>query len=130
MINSGLFKINGHTYKAPSNLAPVISTLVDSGRNTNGTVVGQKVGRDIYKLNNLQWNMLSVAEWRDILAEFGDFYVEISFFAPDTASWKTLKMYPGDRTCEYPKGEMWYNDDGSPKVWFNCKANIIDIGEM
>lgn len=128
-ITTGLFKINGHTYKVPSNLAHIISTMVNSGRNANGEVVGQKIGRDQHKLNNLTWNMLSVEEWKNILSEFdSNFFSEVTFFNPQTATWETRTMYCGDRSCDYPKGGQWYNDDGSPKVWFNCKANLIDTG--
>lgn len=127
---SGLFRINGHAYKVPSNLSHIISTMVDSGRNTNGEVVGQKIGRDQHKLNNLTWNMLDVGEWAAILTDINDnFFSEVTFFNPQTADWTTLTMYFGDRSCDYPKGGQWYNADGSPKVWFNCKVNIIDVGK-
>lgn len=129
-VTGGIFKINGNIYPIPSNLSGVIATMVDASRNANGVMVGQKVGRDQYKLDNLQWNMLDVQTWKNILQEFSDFYATVTLFAPDTASWKTLKMYPGDRTQEYPKSGIYYNTDGSPTHWINCKVNIIDVGEV
>ena len=129
-VKGPIFKINGHIYPAPSNLTGVTATMVDASRNANGVMVGQKVGRDQYKLDNLQWNLLPVETWKDILHEFKDFFALVTFFAPDTASWKTLKMYPGDRTQEYVKAEMYYNADGTPTHWQNCKVNIIDVGEV
>lgn len=127
---SGLFRINGHAYKCPSNLSHIISTMVDSGRNTNGEVVGQKIGRDQHKLNNLTWNILAVDEWATILSEFDEkFFSEISFFNPQTAAFETRTMYCSDRSCDYPKGKQWYDEStNAPKVWFNCKVNLIDCG--
>lgn len=125
-----LFMINGHSYKVPSSLRGITSTLVDAGRNANGIMVGQKIGRDQYKLDSLQWNLLSVSEWSSILQEFdNNFICNVTFFNPATATWITRKMYCSDRSQDYPKGSIYYNSDGSPKIWLNCKVNVIDTGE-
>jgi len=52
----------------------MVATLVDSARNANGTVVGQKIGRDQYKLNALQWPWLTAEQWSIILRCFSGFY--------------------------------------------------------
>ena len=39
-------------------------------------------------------------------------------------TWKTLTMYPGDRTSE-----VYMTDkDGIPLYYVNCQVNIIDAG--
>lgn len=103
------------------------ATLVDSARNTNGTVVGQKLGRDQYKIDALEWPMLTATQWSAILKQFSsNFYANVTF--PDMVNnqWKTLKMYPGDRTAE----PYWLDEKtGLPVTYINCKVNIIDVGE-
>lgn len=48
--------INGTKFPQPRRGLELLSaTIVDSARNANGVVVGQKVGRDQQKLNNLFW---------------------------------------------------------------------------
>lgn len=56
--------VNGYDFPPPKRGAkPTVSTMVDAGRNANGTVVGQRVGRDQYKLDTLEWPWLTAAEW-------------------------------------------------------------------
>ena len=103
----------------------MVATLVDSARNVNGTVVGQKIGRDQYKLNTLVWPWLSAEQWSSILKLFDNFYVTVRFPDPVNNAWKTMKMYPGDRSAE----PYWIDDEGLPTYYTNCKVNIIDVGE-
>ena len=103
----------------------MVATLVDSARNVNGTVVGQKIGRDQYKLNSLVWPWLSAEQWSSILKLFDNFYVTVRFPDPVNNAWKTMKMYPGDRSAE----PYWIDDKGLPTYYTNCKVNIIDVGE-
>ena len=103
----------------------MVATLVDSARNANGVVVGQKIGRDQYKVNSLTWPWLTAAQWSQILQLFSGFYVTVRFPDPVTGGWKTLKMYPGDRSAE----PYWVDDDGLPTHYRNCRVNIIDVGE-
>lgn len=40
--------VNGYDFPPPKRGAkPTVSTMVDAGRNANGTVVGQRVGRSV-----------------------------------------------------------------------------------
>ena len=75
----------------------MVATIVDSARNANAVVVGQVVGREQQKINNLEWGYLTAAQWSAILKEFSRFYVTVSY--PDMVNnrWTTRKMYPGDR---------------------------------
>lgn len=103
----------------------MVATLVDSARNANGVVVGQKIGRDQYKINNLQWPWLTSTQWSQILTLFSGFYATVKFPDPVSGGWKTLRMYPGDRTAE----PYWVDDSGLPTHYRNCRVNIIDVGE-
>jgi len=124
------FKINGHSYKAPSNLGGLVATLVSEARNASGVFTGQRIGRDQHKLDNLCWNYLTADEWSEILNEFNDsFTFTLEFFDPVRKDFRTITAYPSDRTFDYPVGAHFYNDDGSPKCFFNCKVNFVDTGE-
>lgn len=118
--------VNG--YELPPSkrgISVIVTTIVDAGRNANGSVVGQRVGRDQYKIDGLEWPWLSAAEWEKILAILNNFFVNVTFIDPVTNSRKTIKMYPGDRTGE----PYWLDEDGKPTHYRNCKVNLIDIGE-
>ena len=119
-------KVNGVAFPMPGRHPTLkVATLVNSARNTAGTVVGQKIGRDQYKIDNLFWPHLKAEEWSRILKAFSNFYVDVQF--PDMVNndWIMLRMYPGDRTAE-----PWLIDDntGLPTDYINCKVNIIDVG--
>lgn len=123
----GLIRVNGVEIPYPARgLDIMVATIVDSARNANGAVVGQKIGRDQYKLNALQWLWLTAEEWARILSLFSGFYVMVEFPDPVSNSWRTLKMYPGDRSAE----PYWLDDvTGLPTHYRNCKVNLIDVGE-
>ena len=103
----------------------VVSTVVDSGRDANGAVVGQRVGRDQYKIDNLEWAWLTAEEWKKILSILDNFYVRVTFNDPVTNGRKTVRMYCGNRTAE----PYWVTADGKPTHYRNCKVNLIDTGE-
>lgn len=103
-----------------------VATLVDSARNADGVVVGQVIGRNQYKLDALEWPWLTAFQWSQILKAFDSFYVNVKFPDPVSGQWKTLKMYPGDRSGE----PYWVGEEGFPTHYRNCKVNIIDVGEV
>ena len=117
--------INEKEFPAPdvgTNL--IIATNVSDGKNANGEFVGQKVGRDQYKVENLQWKFLDAATWSAILKEFDSFIVTARI--PDMANnqFVTLRMYPGNRTAT----PIQFNKDGLPTMYRDCKVNLIDCG--
>ena len=118
--------INGYELPSPKRgVTVVVTTVVDAGRNANGAVVGQRVGRDQYKIDGLEWPWLAAGEWEKILSILTNFFVNVTFVDPVTNTRKTLKMYCGDRTGE----PYWLDDNGKPTHYRNCKVNLIDIGE-
>ena len=88
--------------------------------------MGQKVGRDQYKIDNLQWSVLTAAEWSLILKLFSAFRVTCTF--PDVVNNRfiTLEMYPGNRSAT----PILFDDEGMPTMYKNCKVNLIDCGEV
>ena len=103
----------------------VVTTAVDSGRDANGAVVGQRVGRDQYKIDGLEWAWLTAEQWSAIQTSMKDFFFYVTFKDPVGNGTKTVKMYCGDRTGE----PYWVDEDGNPTHYCNCKVNLIDTGE-
>ncbi len=118
--------INGHELPPPKRgVHPIVTTVVDAGRNANGAVVGQRVGRDQYKIDGLEWPWLTAKQWSEILSLLSSFFVDVTFIDPVTNRPKTIRMYCGDRTAE----PYWVNGIGHPTHYRNCKVNLIDTGE-
>lgn len=102
-----------------------VSTVVNSGRDANGAVVGQRIGRDQYKMDALEWSYLTAEQWHTILSLMSDFFFYVTFNDPVTNERKTVKMYCGNRTAE----PYWVDENGTPTHYINCKVNLIDCGE-
>ena len=118
--------VNGYDFPPPKRgVTPTVTTLVDAGRNANGTVVGQKIGRDQYKIDGLEFPWLSASEWSKMLSILDNFFVMVTFPDPVSNSKKTIKMYCGDRTAQ----PYWVDSNGNPTWYRNCKVNLIDVGE-
>ena len=125
--NTGNFlEINGQKVPCPGQgLEIVISTAVNAGRNANNEVVGEKVGRDVLKYNNLVWTWLTADEWFHILQLFSSFFVTAKIWDPAKNQFVKVKMYPGDRSAT-----VYWTDPktGKPLNFKDCKVNIIDCG--
>ena len=119
-------KINGHDLPYPKRgVGITVTTIVNAGRNANGVVVGQRIGRDQYKVDGLEWPWLSAAQWSYILSLMKDFYFYVTFPNPVTGQATTVKMYCGDRQGH----EYWVDANGKPLWYRDCKVNLIDTGE-
>ena len=118
--------INGYELPPPKRgVNVIVTTIVNSGRDANGAVVGQRVGRDQYKIDGLEWAWLSASQWNAILQAMSNFFFYVTFQDPVSGSPKTVKMYCGDRHGE----EYWIDANGHPLFYRNCKVNLIDTGE-
>ena len=118
-------KINGIPLPSPApNFEIIRSTVVDSGRNANGTVVGQVIGRKLWKLNNLQWNGIDEDTVDSIINLLEDFYVKVTFVGTDNQV-HTVTMYPSDITGQpvfFDKLKSQYH------LYRTLKFNLIDCG--
>lgn len=118
-----VLKINGVQMPAPDAGYEIQEmTNVDAGRNANGVVVGQKVGRNVWKLEGLQWTKLTPTEWKTIKNALAPFFVKVTFTADDNRQ-HTVTMYPGDRSSKPIKASnLTYT------AFRECKFNLIDCG--
>ena len=77
---AAFIKINGREYPCPRRgLNLMTATIVDSARNANAVVVGQVVGREQQKIDNLEWAYLTAEQWSSLLQEFRNFYVMVTY---------------------------------------------------
>lgn len=126
MALTSFLNVNGYDFPAPvDGFNYIISTTVNGGRNSNNAVVGQRVGRDIFKLNTLEWVNLDPAEWQMMLKALEPFYVPVTFEDYRTGKPITIVMYPGDRTGQPLKvNELTF----LVEKYKSCKFNLIDAG--
>lgn len=123
---TSFLNVNGVDFPCPkAGFNYIISTTVNSGRNANNAVVGQIVGRELFKLNSMEWVALDAETWQKMLAAVEDFFVPVTFEDYRTGEPITITMYPGDRTAE-----PLFVDPVTHKVikYRNCKFNLIDCG--
>lgn len=115
--------VNGVRFPCPApGMKITHSQTVDAGRNANSSVVGQLVGRKLWKISDLQWNALDAETWEEMKAAIAPFYVPVTFTGDDNKR-HTVTMYPSDTTSEplFLNGVLYKN-------YVNCKFNLIDCG--
>lgn len=126
MALSSFLNINGYDMPCPSvGFEYTISTVVNSGRNVNGAVIGQQIGRPLYKFNNLQWIGLNPEERQRILKAIEPFYVNVTFEDVVSGGVKTITMYTSDRRIK-----PLFVDKNTHKVTKDevLAFNLIDTG--
>ncbi len=120
-----IITINGRAFPAPDKGGKlIVTTNVSQGKNALGEFVGQKVGRDQYKFDSLQWKQLDAKTWSDMLKEFDKFVVIARIPDMVNNNWITIRMYPGNREGE----PIAFDADDLPIQYQNCKVNIVDCG--
>lgn len=122
-----LVTIGNFEVPAPSTYAATTATLVDSGRNVQGYVIGAVVRNDIAKIE-MSWNFISAADWAALLSQFspargGAFYNNVTFFCQDTNAWETRQMYVSDRTANM----YLRNPDGSVKGYTGASLSLVEV---
>lgn len=126
MALTSFLNVNGYDFPCPRvGFNYIISTTVNAGRNSNNAAIGQRVGRDLYKLGPLEWVGLKPKEWQMMLKALEPFYVPVTFEDYRTGQPITITMYPGDRT-----GQPLFVDKLTHHVtkYGTCKFNLIDAG--
>lgn len=115
--------INGVKFPCPKDGMQIIhSQTVDAGRNANNAVVGQLVGRKLWKISNLEWVGLDADTWAKMKEALEPFYVSVTFTGDDNQR-HTVTMYPSDTT-----GQPLFLDGIFYKNYRTCKFNLIDAG--
>ena len=127
MALSSFLNVNGYDFPPPRRgFSWTISTTVDAGRNVNNAVIGERVGRDLYKLDNMEWVGLSPKQREMILKAIESFYVPVTFEDMKNPGHPiTIIMYPGDRS-----GSPLFVDRLTHMVLQDetLKFNLIDAG--
>lgn len=119
--------INGKEFPAPDVGGKfTVLTNVSNGKNAQGEFIGQRVGRDQYKVDSLQWSRLRADVWASMLQEFRNFVVIARIPDMVNDNWITLEMYPGNRSAT----PIVFDEDGLPTWYKDCKVNIIDCGVL
>lgn len=119
-----LVSVNGVDLPEPSSYSATTSTIVDSGRNVQGKVVGSVVRHDVAKVA-LKWNYLTAKQWASVIGPFTrNFYCTVRFYNQATASYSTRQMYVSDRTAG-----MWRRapNTGNVMGWTDCSLSLIEV---
>lgn len=120
---SNLIIVNGVALPTPCRDLEIIrSQAVDSARNASGAVVGQKVGRKMWKINNLHWTGLNQQQWNLIQNALEPFFVDVTFTGDDGQR-HTITMYHGDTNAK-----PYHVTGVSYDFYENCSFNLIDCG--
>lgn len=127
MALSSFLNVNGYDFPPPRRgFSWTISTTVNAGRNANNAVVGDRVGRDLYKLDNMEWVGLTPKQREMMLKAIEPFYVPVTFEDMKKPGHPiTIIMYPGDRS-----GSPLFVDRLTHMVLQDetLKFNLIDTG--
>ena len=119
-----LVSVAGIPLPEPSDYSANTSTIVDSGRNVQGYVIGSVVRHDVAKVE-LGWRYLTAQQWANVLSLFSNnFYNDVTFFNQTTAQYTTRQMYVSDRTAG-----MWRRHPVSGEVlgWTDCKLSLVEV---
>lgn len=119
-----LVTIGGHELPEPSSYNAITSTIVDSGRNVEGKVVGSIVRHDVAKIE-LSWNYLTAEQWASILSLFtNSFYNDVRFMNQATNHFDVRPMYVSDRNAG-----MWrrHPQTGAIMGYTNCSLSLVEV---
>lgn len=122
-----LVSIGSFAFPEPSTYSATTSTVVDSGRNVQGYVIGAVIRDDISKVE-MSWNFITAADWASILAQFspargGSFYNNVTFFCQDTNAWTTRQMYVSDR-----KADVFLRDaEGNIRGYTGATFSLVEV---
>jgi hypothetical protein len=119
-----LITVNGVAWPEPSEYSANTSTIVDSGRNVQGVVVGAVIRSGVSKIE-VKWRYLTAQQWADVIGPFDtNFYVNVRFFDQSSAGYVTKQMYVSDR-----KSGMWRRDPGTGEVmgWTGCSLSLVEV---
>jgi hypothetical protein len=119
-----LVTIGGYELPEPSSYNAITSTIVDSGRNVEGKVVGSVVRHDVAKIE-LSWKYLTAQQWANVLSLFTDsFYNDVRFMNQATNHYDVRTMYVSDRNAG-----MWrrHPETGAIMGYTNCTLSLVEV---
>ena len=121
---TALVTVAGNALPEPSEYSAQTSTIVDSGRNVSGVVIGSVIRSDVAKIE-LKWRYLTVEQWANVLSMFtNNFYNNVTFFNQATGEYTTRQMYISDR-----KSGMWrrHHVTGEVMGWTECSLSLVEV---
>lgn len=126
MAFEALVSVDGYDFPEPSSYSSNTSTLVDSGRNVEGRMVGSVIRDNISKVE-ISWKYLTVEQWSNILKCFTgkeNFVNTVTFFDQAKGGRVTKEMYVNDR-----KAGLWRRDPKTGDVlgWTDCALSLIEV---
>jgi hypothetical protein len=124
MAFKALVSVEGYDFPEPSTYSGNTSTLVDSGRNVQGRMVGSVIRDDISKIE-MSWKYLTADQWARILSLFASsFYNDVRFLNQTTNKYETRTFYVGDRSAD-----MWRRDPqtGAVMGYTGCAIALIQV---
>ena len=128
MAFKALVTVGSYDFPEPSSYSAITSTLVDSGRNVEGKMVGSVIRDGVSKIE-MSWKYLTAEQWARILQCFtgeDKFVNDVTFFDQTIGDWVTepKKMYVNDR-----KAGMWRRspETGDVLGWTDCAIALIEV---
>ena len=124
MAMTALISVDGVPWPEPSTYSANTATIVDSGRNVEGKVVGSVVRHDVAKIE-LSWKYLTAQQWADILSLFTySFDNEVRFYNQATANYDVRTMYCSDRNAS-----AWRRNPqtGEMMGWTGCSLSLVEV---
>lgn len=123
-----LVSVGGYDFPEPSTYSGNTSTLVDSGRNAQGKMIGSVIRDDVAKVE-LSWKYLTVEQWAKInqcfrMASGGKFINLVTFFDASVGGWVTREMYVSDR-----KADVFRRDPKTGDVlgWVSPSLSLVEV---
>ena len=123
-----LVTVGDYDFPEPSTYNANTSTLVDSGRNVQGKMVGSVIRDDVAKIE-ISWRYLTVQDWSRIQQCFrqsagGKFINLVTFFDQSVGGWVTKEMYISDR-----KASVFRRDPNTGDLlgWVEPSLSLIEV---
>ena len=116
---------------APNELPSSNEFIADAGRNANGTMIIQQVGRTQYK-TQIKWEILNNRKWWEINRwfELHGYVFYMKYFSHTTGRVKIHRFYRGSVESGTPSGVEVMDGYTVPKNYKGCGFSLIDMGEQ
>lgn len=123
-----LVTVGEFNFPEPSTYRGNTATIVDSGRNVEGKMIGTVVRDDVGKVE-ITWKYLTVEQWANILKCFsiaagGKYINDVTFFCQDIGDWTTREMYVSDR-----KADVFRRDPKTGDIlgYTGCSLSLVEV---
>ena len=119
-----LITVNGKALPEPSTYDATTATIVDSGRNVAGEVIGTVIRSDVAKIE-VSWRYLTAEQWASVIGPFTtNFMCPVRFFNQATAAYTTRTMYVSDRTASMFRR---HPVTGEVMGFTDCSLSLVEV---